>query len=84
MENDRKISSIIKFIKIFKFMESSLSSLAVVIYSSKCKDYKSCLEYVEDKDELLMFSFLKYNKNHTKHFKESKVKRFANIYKEVL
>ena len=51
-----KISYKIKFIDSFRFMSSSLSSLAdnlsEVLHSDKCIDYKSCLDYMITKDNL--------------------------------
>lgn len=58
----------IKFINSVKPMARSLLSLAdnlaEGLQSSKCKDCKSCLKYVETKDKLLIFKYLKRNKIH--------------------
>ena len=49
-------------------MSSPLSSLAdnlsEGLHNNKCKDCKSCLE--SQKDELLIFSCLKFNENYEK------------------
>lgn len=50
-------------------------------HNSKSEDRKSCLEYVEAKDELpLIFKCLKCNKSHKKYFSKGLVKRFGNTY----
>ena len=58
----------IRFIDSIRFMLSPLSSLAdnlsEGLHNNKCKDCKSCLE--SQKDELLIFSCLKFNENYEK------------------
>ena len=53
-----KISYKIKFIGSFRFMSSSLSclvnNLSEDLYSDKCTDCKSCLDYMTAKDEQLI------------------------------
>ena len=48
-------------------MGSSLSNpadnLADGLHNSKCKDCKSCLEYIKVKDKLIISKSLKCNKN---------------------
>ena len=55
-----KISYKIKFIDIFKFMSSSLSSLVDNLsegfHSDKCTDCKSCFDYTITKDDQLIFT----------------------------
>ena len=46
--------------------------------NSNWKDYKSCLDYVKDKDELLIFKCLKYKT--MKKIIENLIKRFAGTY----
>ena len=60
------------FIDSFRFMPSSLSSLvnnlSKGLHNDKCKDCKSCLDYISTKDNQLIFKFIKFSKNHKKHF----------------
>ena len=65
-------------------MSSSLSvlvdNLAEGLYSDKCTDCKSCLEYISNKDELLIFNCFECSKSHEKRFNKNTIKRFANTY----
>ena len=62
----------INFLDSVRFMTSSISSfagnLAEELHNSKCKDSKSCIEYIKAKNKLLIFECLKCNKNHKKYF----------------
>ena len=62
LENDRTIMYKIRFIDSFRFLSSSLSSiadnLAEGLYNDKSKDCKSCFAYIKAKDEHLMFKCL--------------------------
>ena len=84
--NDKviQISYKIKFIDSFRFMSSSLSSLAdnlsEGLHSDKCTDCKSCLDYITTKDEQLIFRCFECKKNYKKDFNQELIKRFANIY----
>ena len=49
-------------------------------HNSKCKDCKSCPEYIKVRDKLLLFKCLKCNKNNKKYFNKDYVKRSANVY----
>ena len=53
-------------------MSSSLSSLvnnlSDRLYNDKCKDCKSCLDYVSVKDDQLIFKCSTCNKVHNKDF----------------
>ena len=84
-ENGKTITYKIKFIDSFRFMSSSLSSLAdnlsEGLHNNKCTDCKSCLEYISTKDELLIFNCLKCSKNHKNYFNKYLTKKFANTYK---
>ena len=56
----------IKFIDSFGFMSSSLSSLVSNLsdglHSDNCTDCKSCLDYMSDKDDQLIFRYFKCKK----------------------
>ena len=84
--NDKimKISYKIKFSDSFRFMSSSLSSLAdnlsEELHSDKYTDCKSCLEYTITKDEKLIFRCFECKKNFKKDFSKELIKRFANTY----
>ena len=70
--NSKRITYKIKFIGSFRFMSTSLSSLvdnvSERVYSEKCTDCKSCLDYMSVKDDQLVFKYSKCNKNHNKDF----------------
>ena len=57
LANSQAVTNKMKFIDSMKFIKSSLSSLADNLaesfQNSKCKDYKSCLEYIKAKDKSL-------------------------------
>ena len=59
LDNGKKITYKLKFIESFRFMSSSLSNLADDFsrgfHNDKCKDCKSCLEYMSAKDNQLIF-----------------------------
>ena len=54
-----KITYKIKFIDSFRFMSTSLSklvdNLSEVLHNNRCVDCKSCLYYMKNKDEKLIF-----------------------------
>ena len=62
LDNDKIISYKPKFIGSFRFMPTSLSSLvdnlSNKLYSDKCKDCKSELDYMSFKDEKSSFQNL--------------------------
>ena len=84
--NDKivNISYKIKFIDSFRFMSSSLSSLVSNLsdglYSNKCTDCTSCLDYMSVKYDKLIFRFFKCKENHNKDFNKDLIKRFENTY----
>ena len=79
-----KMSYKIKFIDSFRFMSNSLSglvdSLSDGLHSDKCKDFKSCLDYMITKDGQLIFRCFECKKNYEEDFNKELIKRFANIY----
>ena len=82
--NDKmtKISYKIKFIDSFRFMSSSLSNfvdnLSEGLYSDKCTDCKSCLDYMTTKNQQLIFRRFECKDNYEKDFNKELIKRFAN------
>ena len=85
-DNDKttKISYKIKFIDSFRFMSSSLSNLvdnlSEGLHNDRCKDCKSCLDYMSVKDNQLIFKCFECKKNYKKEFNKELIKRFANIH----
>ena len=79
-----KISYKIKFIDSFRFMSSPLSNvvdnISEGLYSDKCTDCKSCLDYMITKDDQLIFMCFGCKKNYEKDFNKELLKIFANIY----
>ena len=79
LENGKTTTYKIKFIDSFRFMSSSLLNLldnpSERIHNNKCKDCKSCFEYIKIEDNQLIFNCLKWNKNHKKHFNEDLIKK---------
>ena len=84
--NDKttKISYKIKFIDSFRFISSSLSSLAhnlsEGLHNDRCTDCKSYLDYMASKDEKLIFRCFECKRNYEKYFNKELIKKFANIY----
>ena len=64
LKNGKTNTYKIKFIDSFRFMSSSLSSLADNLFEGLHNDCKSRLEYTSAKDRLLIFNCLKCSKNH--------------------
>ena len=83
LDNGKKNLYRLKFIDSFRFMSTSLSSLvdnlSEKLYSDKCKDCKSELDYMSIKNNQLIFQCLECKKNYKKDYKEL-IKRFANTY----
>ena len=88
-DNDKivNISYKIKFIDSFRFTSSSLSSLVSNLsnglYSDKCKDCNSCVNYMSVNDDQLIFRCFKSKKNYNKDFNKDLIKRFENTYEIV-
>ena len=65
-------------------MSSSLSSLvdnlSEGLHCDKCRDCKSCLDYMSVKDDQLIFRCFECKKNYKKDFIQELIKRFENIY----
>ena len=65
-------------------MSSSLSNLvdnnSDGLKNNKCTDCQSYLDYIEFKDDELIFECLECKKNYKKNFNKELIKRFANIY----
>ena len=56
------------------------SCLSEGLYSDKCIDCKSCLDYISVKDDQLIFRCFECKKNYKKDFNKELIKRFADIY----
>ena len=74
----------IKFIDSYRFMSTLLSklvdNLSEGLHNNRCVDGKSCLDYMKNKDEKLIFRCFTYKKNYEKDFNKELIKRFANMY----
>ena len=74
----------IKFIDSYRFMSTSLSklvdNLSEGLHNNRRLDCKSCLDYMKNKDEKLIFRCFTCKKNYEKDFNKELIKRFANIY----
>ena len=87
IKNKNKIIEItykIKFINSFRFMSTSPSklvdNLSEGLHNNRCVDCKSCLEYMKNKDEKLIFRCFRCKKNYEKDPNKELIKRFANTY----
>ena len=84
LDNGKTISCRLKFIDSFRFMSASLSSLvdnlSEKLYSDKCKDCKSELDYMSVKHNQLIFQCPECKKNYKKDFNKESTKRFTNTY----
>ena len=85
LDNGKTITHKKKFIDSYRFMSSSLSSLAdnlsEGLYGDKCPDCKSHLDYTSIKDDKLILKCFECRKNYEKEFNKELIKRFANVYK---
>ena len=65
-------------------MSTSLSKLvdnsSEGLHDNRCVDCKSCLDYMKNKDEKLIFRCFSCKKNYEKDFNKELIKRFANTY----
>ena len=84
LDNDKTITYKIKFTDSFRFISSSLSSLAdnlsETLQNYNCTNCKSCLDYISTKYNQLIFKCIKCSKNDKKHFNKNLISRFANTY----
>ena len=55
-------------------------NLSEGLHDNRCVDRKSCLDYMKNKDEKLIFRCFTCKKNYEKDFNTELIKRFANIY----
>ena len=80
-----KIAYKMKFFDSFRFMSISLSNLvdnlSESLHNNRCVNYKSCLDYMTTKDELLIFKCSSCKENYEKDFNKELIKRFANTYR---
>ena len=74
----------IKFIDSYRFMSMSLSklidNLSEGLHNNKCLNCKSCLDYIETKNEKLIFKCFNCKQNYEKDFNKELIKRFASTY----
>ena len=84
IKNKNKIIEItykIKFIDSYRFMSTSLSklvdNLSEGLHNNRCVDCKSCLEYMKNKDEKLIFRCFSCKKNYEKDFNKELIKSFS-------
>ena len=65
-------------------MSTSLSKLVANLseglHNNRCIDCKSCLDYMKNKDEKLIFRCFSCKKNYERDFNKELIKRFANTY----
>ena len=84
LDNGKSIKYKTKFIDGFRFMSSSLSILVDYLsdrlYSDKCTNCKSYLDYVPIKDDQLIFRCFDCRKNYKNDFNKKLIKKFANTY----
>ena len=87
IKNKNKIIEItykIKFIDSCRFTSTSLSklvdNLSEGLHNNRCVDCKSCLDYMKNKDEKLIFRCFNCKKNYEKDFNKEFIKRFVNTY----
>ena len=87
IKNENKVIEItykLKFIDSFRFMSTSQSklvdNLSEGLHNNRCIDCKSCLDYMKNKDEKLIFRCFSCKKNYEKDFNKELIERFANTY----
>ena len=84
LDNGKPIAYKIKFIDSFRFISNLLPSLfdnlSEGLHSDKCTNCKSCLDHMMFQDDQLIFRCFKCKKNFDKDFNKELIKRFPNIY----
>ena len=74
----------IKFIDSYRFMSMSLSklidNLSEGLHNNKCSNCKPCLDYIETKNEKLIFECFNCKQNNEYDFNKEFIKRFASTY----
>ena len=79
-----KLSYKINFIDSYRLMSTSLSNLvsnsSEGLHNDRCKDCKSCLNYMTTKDEQLIFRCFRCKKNYEKKINKELIQSFGNIY----
>ena len=79
-----EITYTIKFIDSYRFMSMSLSklidNLSEGLHNNKCSNCKSCLDYIETKNEKLIFKCFNCKQNNEYDFNKELIKRFASTY----
>ena len=84
LDNSKTITYKLKFIDSFRFMSTSLLSLADNLsdgfHSNKCIDCRSSLDYMITRDDQLIFRCFECKKNYQKDFNKDLINRFANTY----
>ena len=74
----------IKFIDSYRFMSMPLSklidNLSEGLHNKKCLDYKSCLDYIETKNEKLILKCFNCKSYYEKDFNKELIKRFVSTY----
>ena len=65
-------------------MSTSLSklvdNLSEGLHNNRCVECKSCLDYMKNKDEELIFRCFSCKKNYENNFNKELIKSFANTY----
>ena len=74
----------IKFIDSYRFMSMSLSklidNLSDGLHNDKCSNCKSCLDYINTRNEKLIFKCFNCKQNYQKDFNKELIKRLASTY----
>ena len=74
----------IKFIDSYRFMSMSLSklidNLSDGFHNDKCSNCKSCLDYINTRNEKLIFKCFNCKQNYQKDFNKELIKRLASTY----
>ena len=60
--------------------QSLVNNLSDGLNNDKCTDCKSCLEYISDQDNELIFKCLKCNKTYEKQFNKNFINRFTSTH----